>query len=352
MRPTRLLRLRVVRYCFLFVVFAWAGYAVFSRGSFRSEERGDLCSVPFRYGEMCPKTYRELGGVCHMTPNGSFHCPDIRRKATTSLRRGQFVLTRMLRLFDLVAKKYGIRYWLHSGTLLGAARHNGSLPWEHDADIEMPLEDYVRFVTEKLYKDLPGDIFFQNYLTDPYTRPPHYRAQIDHPDVGHYRRPYNPRLRDKTSCYKYCLEYDCQWHDGLMVDIFILDSGSSEEFPLQEMTFEGFRLPVSKNWLQKLEALYGPSFMRLPLSWNRVPKVWPDPLHACEGLPRPALRWAHRMIFKILLGLCSSAVLLYALVKLSKRKSWFSTRAQKQRSEILLFWRESSRLCAVFIACE
>ena len=231
-----------------------------------------------------------------MNPDGSFNCPDIRTKANTTLRQTQLVLTRMLRLFDLVAKKHGIRYWLHSGTLIGAARHNGSLPWEYDADIEMPLTDYIQFFRH-WYKELPDDIFFQNLKSDPYHRPvDQTKVAPPHHEVGYLRTPYNPRLRDKNSCYKYCIELGCKWHDGLQVDIFILESDTTAEFPLQEMTFEGFRFPVSKNWLEKLESKFGSGIMELPYIWHRKPKVWPDPLHSCEKLVN---KQATRLIFKL-----------------------------------------------------
>lgn len=74
----------------------------------------------------------------------------------------------VLKHIDSFCKEHGIQYFLDSGTLLGAARHEGFIPWDDDIDIRMPRPDYERFIREfidsdkfKLYSPSRGN----SYLT-------------------------------------------------------------------------------------------------------------------------------------------------------------------------------------------
>ena len=52
----------------------------------------------------------------------------------------------MLEEFDRVARAYGLKYSLSAGTLLGAVRHQGFIPWDDDIDVMMPRPDYERLI--------------------------------------------------------------------------------------------------------------------------------------------------------------------------------------------------------------
>ena len=239
------------------------------------------CNVELTWGKMCPELYTELGGRCDLI-KGTFDCPDIRKYARFTPRQAQLVQTRMLRIFDLLAQKYKINYWIARGTLLGAARHHGFIPWDGDADIEMPLDDYVKFF-QVAAKELPEDVFFQNSISDPALKPNDASGFDNHKIVGIYEATGNPRLRDRNSCYKYCIAYGCKWHDGLMIDMFVVtDVDKSSIYPLKQMEFEGFPLNVQNNWEQVLVSLYGESWSEFPT--DKSPEENPDVFHGCEKL--------------------------------------------------------------------
>lgn len=82
-----------------------------------------------------------------------------------TLRQAQLIMLEMLVEFDAICQKYDLRYWLDSGTLLGAVRHQGFIPWDDDIDLSMPVEDYLKF-QEIAKEELSSDIFFQTRETD------------------------------------------------------------------------------------------------------------------------------------------------------------------------------------------
>lgn len=81
------------------------------------------------------------------------------------LRRHQLHLLEMLRRIDEYCRRHHITYILSSGTLLGAVRHSGFVPWDDDLDIEMTAGEFCKF-RKALKKDpIPG-LAWQDWKTE------------------------------------------------------------------------------------------------------------------------------------------------------------------------------------------
>lgn len=63
-----------------------------------------------------------------------------------TVRATQSVLLKMIGTFQDVCERYGLRFFLIYGSLLGAVRHSGFVPWDDDADIAMEREDYQKLL--------------------------------------------------------------------------------------------------------------------------------------------------------------------------------------------------------------
>ncbi len=71
----------------------------------------------------------------------------------------------MLKAVAELCDKYGIHYTIYCGTLLGAVRHGGFIPWDDDVDIAMPLKDYRKF--QMISKELPNRFKCCFYASEP-----------------------------------------------------------------------------------------------------------------------------------------------------------------------------------------
>ena len=121
-----------------------------------------------------------------------------------SVRRLQNVLLDMLRVIDDVCSVNGLRYYLFYGTLLGAMRHKGFIPWDDDADIVMPRADYDKLLRLPKSK-WPDGYFLQSPLSEKYGRFVFAKLR-----------------KDGTTCIT-PEHRNIKMHQGIFVDIFPLD---------------------------------------------------------------------------------------------------------------------------------
>ena len=82
------------------------------------------------------------------------------------MRKDQLEMLKALEAFARICRENDIQWWLCSGTLLGAARHKGFIPWDDDMDISMFDEDYKKL--EKILVRMDDeDYFYQCIKSDP-----------------------------------------------------------------------------------------------------------------------------------------------------------------------------------------
>lgn len=96
----------------------------------------------------------------------SFLEPEIRNDFVVTKDRKKLwaVELDLLLKFDDVCKRHGLKYFLNSGSLLGAIRHKGFIPWDDDIDVEMPRDDYEKLLS--LSGEFEKPYFLQTPDTD------------------------------------------------------------------------------------------------------------------------------------------------------------------------------------------
>ena len=77
--------------------------------------------------------------------------------ADYDIRPLQLRILKILLAVDKVCKEHGLRYYIMAGTMLGAVRHKGFIPWDDDLDIGMPRADYD-LAKRRFCKDFIGII--------------------------------------------------------------------------------------------------------------------------------------------------------------------------------------------------
>ncbi|MBQ7986826.1 MAG: LicD family protein [Clostridia bacterium] len=110
----------------------------------------------------------------------------------------------ILQQIDEICKKHNLRYFLIGGTLIGAARHNGFIPWDDDLDIAMFRDDYEKFV--KIAKsELSSPYLLKDFRYD--NNYPRIFAKVFKTDTDYCSRYYQEALEEA----------------GIWIDVFPID---------------------------------------------------------------------------------------------------------------------------------
>lgn len=130
--------------------------------------------------------------------------PKAKELTKEQFRKMQLTELDMLVEFDRVCRANNINYVLFGGSLLGAVRHKGYIPWDDDADIGMLREDYNRF--KQIAEEMNSEIcYFQDHDTDP-----------------EYRWGYGKLRRTGTKYVRVGQEH-LKCKTGIFVDVFPMD---------------------------------------------------------------------------------------------------------------------------------
>lgn len=111
----------------------------------------------------------------------------------------------MMVKFDEICKKNNIKYSLAGGTLLGAVRHKGFIPWDDDLDIMMSRKDYNKFL-EIAQSELGKKYFVQTLNTE-----------------KHYGLPF-AKIRENNTLFLENMSKDVDINNGVFIDIFPYDN--------------------------------------------------------------------------------------------------------------------------------
>ena len=132
------------------------------------------------------------------------------------LRRLQLTQLEILKVIDKVCREHDIPYSLYAGTLLGAVRHQGFIPWDDDLDICMSRANYNRFL-EVWEQVQPEGYLLQN--------------KENAPDFT----PSFSKIRKKNTTFQLTYETHKKYHMGIFVDVFPIDRIPEEK--LQQRVF-------------------------------------------------------------------------------------------------------------------
>lgn len=162
------------------------------------------------------------------------------------LRNAQCRMTELLIFFDGFCQDNELRYWLDFGTLLGAARHGGFIPWDDDVDVMMPFEDFNKLKRIMLqHNGIYHDIVLQCNETDS----GYFASWMTLRDLGseyiqdsniHNIRKYRGLQIDIFPCINYFappLIAFCQHYQNFLIERPIMESKNISTAPLTTVFF-------------------------------------------------------------------------------------------------------------------
>lgn len=175
-----------------------------------------------------------------MTLPESFYKEEIRSgyRVSAKMKKVWACELNLLGQFREVCEKHSLKFWIDSGTLLGAVRHGGFIPWDDDLDVVMLREDYDRLLS------VADDEFKSPYI---------FQTAYNQRDFvrGH------AQLRDSRTTAIIPCETGRRFNQGIFIDIFVLDFVPDDEKEYDRQYWK------AKTRREHLEAVIW------PVSWDR-----------------------------------------------------------------------------------
>ena len=165
---------------------------------------------------------------------------------STALRQHQLTLLALLKEFDRICKDNGITWWLDSGTLLGAVRNHGFIPWDDDLDVCILGKDYPKI--RKLLKENTPEPFFYDCSRQGKTR-------------------LSPRFVDKSQTVR---RKDPSGKgiktDPIWIDTFVLREGNIKVKRLID--------PLYGKCIRRIYRGIDDGILKRILAWAAIPFLW------------------------------------------------------------------------------
>ena len=148
----------------------------------------------------------------------------------------------LLNEFMRICQKYNIKWLADAGTILGAVRHKGFIPWDDDIDVILMRNEYDKFC-EVAKKEIKYPYFFQTEETDPGCMRPH--VQI--------------RNSSTTGIIKGDLNSGKKFNQGIFLDVFPIDDIPNDERELNEFLNKIYKARRKVDVIKKFTANYKPA---------------------------------------------------------------------------------------------
>ena len=167
----------------------------------------------------------------------------------------------LIQNFDEICRRHSLKWFAANGTLLGAVRHHGFVPWDDDVDIAMPRRDYDRFLSVA-----PGELREDHFL------------HVSEPG-GEYFKDY-ARLRNEKTTALTLRDWEKGKSHGIFIDIFPLENRPDSDrswrwykrrliFVRTMLNMNVYRSQYRSSFYRELAYIFGRSYIKL-FGWSSL----------------------------------------------------------------------------------